>query len=272
MASLPENFENCVAELLDIVKYVEGFLTEREMKFLALLAACPTTKGVILEIGSFKGKSTIVLARSASLTRQDSVVAVDPLTSPSITDPELKGEKSSFNDFQANLKNAGVEDRVEFHQKYSSELAETWNRDIRLLWIDGDHTYAGAKSDFTMFSPFLSNGAIVALHDVLHVSRAFEGPIRVFMEDVLLSGHFGAAGMCGSIGWSQYFGDPETCSRFSDQKMGLYRKLSRLIPYAVSNKAVNGIAKIKYKILRSRVPHCQVEPERWLGKVAFEDS
>ena len=52
-----------------------------------------------------------------------------------------------------------------------------------MLWIDGDHTYHGTKVDFDLFSKFLSNGAIIAFHDVL---GNFEGPIRVFMEDVLL--------------------------------------------------------------------------------------
>ena len=195
MISLPKDFENFIAGLVDTTKNIEGFLSEKEIKFLALLAAFPTTKGEILEIGSFKGKSTIILAKSASLTAKTNVVAVDPLTSPATTDPDLKGEESCLKDFQTNLMNTGVEKYVEFHRKRSSELAKVWNRDIRLLWIDGDHTYSGTKSDFDMFSRFLSNGAIIAIHDVFHVSHGFEGPIRIFMEDVLLSKHFGPAGM-----------------------------------------------------------------------------
>ena len=77
------------------------------------------------------------------------------------------------------MKNAGVENVVEFHRQRSSELAGKWDasRKIRLLWIDGDHTYTGAKLDLDLLRPFLANGAIVAMHDVLH---SHDGPVRVF--------------------------------------------------------------------------------------------
>ncbi|UCG59729.1 MAG: class I SAM-dependent methyltransferase [Phycisphaerales bacterium] len=266
---MPTGFETCIAELLETTKNIEGFLSEREVRFLALLAACPTAEGEILEIGSFKGKSTIVLAKSALLTGKDNVVAVDPLTSPSITDPALSGAESSLKDLQANLRDAGVENCVEFHHEYSSELAEGWNRNVRLLWIDGDHTYSGTKADFEMFSPFLVNGGIVAMHDVVHVSRAFEGPIRVFMEDVLLSGSFGPAGICGSIGWAQYLEDSNTGLKYGHKKADLHRRLSRLLPYHLSRRDPKGFVKIMYKILRSRIPHSEVDPAEWLRKVVF---
>lgn len=269
MITLPKDFENFVAGLVETTKNIEGFLSEKEMKFLALLAACPTAKGEILEIGSFKGKSTIILAKGASLTAKTKVVAVDPLTSPAATDPDLKGEESCLEDFQTNLRNSGVEKNVEFHRKLSRELAEVWNRDIRLLWIDGDHTYSGTKSDFDMFSRFLSNGAIIAMHDILHVSYGFAGPIRIFMEDVLLSKHFGPAGMCGSIGWSQYSKDSNIGERIKRQKIKLYLKLSRLVPYSAINQNIKGFTKIKYKVLRARVPHRDVNPQKWLREVAF---
>lgn len=269
MISLPKDFENFVAALVKTTKDIEGFLSEREIKFLALLAACPTAKGEILEIGSFKGKSTIILAKVASLTAKTNVVAVDPLTSPATTDPDLKGGESCLKDFQANLRNTGAEKHVEFHCKLSRELAEVWNRDIRLFWIDGDHTYAGTKSDFDMFSRFLSNGAIIAMHDVFHVSYGFPGPIRVFMEDVLLSKHFGPAGMCGSIGWSQYFTDSNIGGKFKHQKMKLYLKLSRLVPSSAFSKDMKGFTKIRYKVLRSRIPHGDVNPTKWLREVTF---
>lgn len=266
MISLPKDFKNFTAGLIETTKNIEGFLSEKEIKLLALLAACPTAKGEILEIGSFKGKSTIILAKSASLTAETNIVAVDPLTSPSITDPDLQGEESCLKDFQTNLRNSGVEKHVEFHRKRSWELAKVWNRDIRLLWVDGDHTYSGTKSDFDMFSRFLSNGAIVAIHDVLN---NYEGTIRVFLEYVLLSKHFGPVGMCGSTGWSQYFKDPNTGRKFKHQKNELYLKLRRLLPYCVFGKDIKGFAKIKHKVLRWKVPHGDVNPSKWLREVMF---
>lgn len=54
----------------------------------------------------------------------------------------------------------------------------SWSGPIRLLWIDGEPTYQGAKEED--FGPYLSNGATVAPHDALH---GFEGPLRVFVEE-----------------------------------------------------------------------------------------
>src|SRR2546422_8145249 len=90
--------------------------------------------------------------------------------------------------------------QVEVHATFSKSVARGWSRPIRFLWIDGDHTYHGAKQDLDLFAPHLVDGGIVALHDVLH---RFEGPIRVFVEDVLRSDRYGPAGVCGSIVWAQ---------------------------------------------------------------------
>ncbi len=263
-----EEFTNLTAELYGIIKDVEGYLTRREMEFLALLAAFPTTKGEILEIGSYKGKSTISLAKGAALTEKPDVTAVDPLTSPSSTDPDLEGKESCLDDFQNNLKKAGVDRYIYVYQKHSAELAKEWNEKIRLLWIDGDHTYPGTKMDFDMFSPFLSDGAIIAFHDTLN---DFEGGIRVFMEDVLLSKNFGPAGVCGSIGWSQYFKDPDFGWKYRDQKIKLYLKLSKLIPHILLNDNLKGLKKTRYKIARWRVPHSEVKPEDWLKEVVIAE-
>jgi len=80
-------------------------------------------------------------------------------------------------------------------------LAPGWTRPIRFLWIDGDHTYRGRKRISISFARISSPARSSALHDVLHT---FEGPVRVFAEELLDSDRFGPAGLCGSIGWAQY--------------------------------------------------------------------
>ncbi|HEY0427281.1 MAG TPA: class I SAM-dependent methyltransferase [Pyrinomonadaceae bacterium] len=262
---LPDDFESFVENLLPEVAGVEGYLAPNEMRFLALLAAYPSAPtGEILEIGSFKGKSTVILAKSASLMRKTKVHAVDPMTAPSETDPDLRGDASSFADFQKNIEAHGVADKIEFHRMFSYELAAVWNKPLRLLWIDGDHTYKGTKLDFDGFEQYLAPGAIVAIHDVLH---EFDGGIRVFMEDILLSPKFGACGFCGSIAWAQFNPDEKENLQFRDAKLALYKKLGRLIPFVVLKKELKGFEKKKYKIFRSLVPHGAVNPREWVEKV-----
>lgn len=265
MKKLPEGFEAFTEKLLVDIESVEGYLAPNEIRFLALLAACPTAQGEILEIGSFKGKSTVILAKAAALAGGDVVNAVDPMTAPSETDPDLRGETSSLADFRRNIESQGVADRINFNQAFSFDLAKTWDKPLRLLWIDGDHTYMGTRLDLEGFAPHLVDRSIVAIHDVLH---EFDGGVRVFMEHVLLSPNFGACGFVGSIAWAQYLADEKEAVQYREQKLSLYKKLTRLIPFVVMReKGVKGFEKKMYKLARSRVPHGPVDPARWLAEV-----
>ncbi len=258
--TLPPDFRSAADEAWERVRVAPGFLTEREARFLALAAACTPGQGVILEIGSFKGKSTVGLASIAARYHLGKVVAVDPHTAPSSTDPSLSGQASSFEDFRLTLARAGLMDHVEVHRRLSRELAIDWSRPIRLLWIDGDHTYPGAKQDLDLFAAHLAAGGVVALHDVLH---NFAGPIRVFVEDVLGSDRYGPAGCCGSIGWAQYRPVDGGSARFRDGRRALARRAARLIRLSELGRDLRGVAKLRYKLQRALVPHGDVDPEVW---------
>jgi len=64
-----------------LVNGTPGFLSEREARFLMLAAAAAPADGAIVEIGSFKGRSTVGLAYVARRYGLGSVVAIDPHTS-----------------------------------------------------------------------------------------------------------------------------------------------------------------------------------------------
>ncbi len=263
MTKISPDFADFQKRLLSEVESVHGYLGEGAVRFLSLLAAYPTAKGEILEIGTFKGKSTIVLAKASRLAGSGIVHAVDPMIAPSETDPDLD-EGSSFPEFEENIKAHGVGESIKLHQMRSEELAATWDKPLRLLWIDGDHTYKGAKLDFDCFKKHLSDGAIVAIDDVLH---EFEGGLRVFVEDILLSPEFGACGVIGSLAWAQFHKDTSETKRFHANKLLLYKRMSKLIPYVAFNKKLEGIEKKKYKLLRSRVPRHEIIPQKWIEMV-----
>ena len=267
--SLPAGFAEFLPRVEAEVAPIEGQLTPREIRFLSLLAAVPTAEGEILEIGSFKGKSTVVLAQAARLAGPGKIVAVDPLTSPAITDPSLGGKASGWEDFRANLRRAGVESAVEFHQMFSTALADQWppGRKLRLLWIDGDHTYRGTHADFLRFSPHLADGAMVAFHDVL---RHYDGPNRVFCENVLTSPHFGAVGIVGSIAWARYHANPVRDPGLLAAKRALYVGLLRLLPFVALGGEIEGWDKICYKLARFRTPHGDLPAEHWLSLIAAD--
>src|SRR5947199_255932 len=83
---------------------------------------------------------TAGLASIAQRYGSGPVVAVDPHSAPAVTDFGHGSQQSSWDDFRASLRTAGVEGSVEAHRAYSRDLAKGWDRPIRFLWIDGDHT------------------------------------------------------------------------------------------------------------------------------------
>jgi len=236
--------------LVDEIHSIPGHLTDRESKHLALLAILSPKDGEILEIGSFLGKSTILLSKA--LTRfsgKTKVVAVDPLTQPSETDPVLKDNQPSRDLFYKNLKHAGVEKAVEFNEMLSTELATSWKKPIRMLWIDGDHTTKGVMNDFDCFAPHLVPGGIIALHDVMH---DFRGPVQVLINKILRTNDFNAAGIVGSIGWAQK-GIPSETQKFQNEMLA--DKLQAWLDAFPPKTNPKGIRKFWLKYKRSRVPH-----------------
>jgi hypothetical protein len=191
------------------------------------------------------------------------VVAIDPHTTSAPTDPVTEKGSSTFSEFQASLRTAGVEAQVEIHRACSRDIAKDWSRPIRLLWVDGDHTYAGVKEDFDHFSPFLTDGGVVALHDVLH---GYEGPIRVLVEEILRSDRFGPAGFVQSLAWSQF--RPRDGSSYRKQRQRLARRAAPLLPLLANGNIVRGWSRLRYNLYRARVPHGAVSPAEWAAMVS----
>jgi predicted O-methyltransferase YrrM len=244
-----DELDSMADNLASDIRAIPGYMTDREARHLAMLVACTKGTGEILEIGSFMGKSTVLLSRAAERVHGNpKIVAVDPLTQPSETDPNIPNHRPSRDDFYINLKEADVDQHVEFHEMLSHKLARKWSRSIRLLWIDGDHTWKGAASDFDNFDPHLSPGGIIALHDVMHY---FDGPTRVFIERILASDDFGAAGIVGSIGWAQKHAPTP---RQKQSKAELSKQLQSWLDSLPAGR-VGRFRKFVLKYKRSRVPH-----------------
>ena len=253
MIQLPPDIDAVIATAWQATKDVPGYLLENEARFIGMLAACVPAKGTIVEIGSYKGRSTVMLAKVASHYRLGPIVSIDPHTHNLSLVHHGTPLPSTYDEFLSSLTKADVAKDVEIHRELSTDVSPAWNRDIRFLWIDGDHTYEGAKADFDGFSPFLAKGGVVAFHDALN---NFSGPIRVFVEDVLRSNRFGPSGFVHSIAWAQY--QPNEASNFVATRQKLERRASRLIPFVESNQQLHGLRKKHYKFTRWMVPQTSV--------------
>lgn len=156
---------------------IEGMTAPDECLFLTELARDVQT-GVIVEIGSYRGRSTVALALGSKHGAGRPVFAVEP-------HERFSGEYGAEfgpddrTAFGENVRRAGVESLVTLIGDRSEVAAGSWAEPIGLLWIDGDHTYEAVRRDFDAWSPYLVDGARVAFHDS---TRAGLGPYRVVQE------------------------------------------------------------------------------------------
>ncbi|MFH1308286.1 MAG: class I SAM-dependent methyltransferase [archaeon] len=126
---------------------VEGWLNNNEAELLFNLAK-NVKNGVIVEIGSYKGKSALALGRGAKVK----VYTVDC-------------DKSNLKELNDNIKKAKLKNIISI-SKYSKEAAESFNDKIGMLFIDGNHSYESISEDFLSWKDKVISGGIIAFHDV----------------------------------------------------------------------------------------------------------
>lgn len=150
---------------LDAAMAVEGQVKRVEAELLFNLAKCVPADQVIVEIGSYRGRSSIALGLGSMHGCGARVFAIDP------HDPCVGERGGTFGppDQAAryrNMTDAGVGELVSVVCLRSSIVAAGWTeRNVGLLWLDGDHHYAGLKADVDGWSGHLADDALVAFHD-----------------------------------------------------------------------------------------------------------
>jgi predicted O-methyltransferase YrrM len=155
---------------------------------LLQLAAVGGGAGAVVEIGSYLGRSTAFLAAGSKGAGREKVVAVDHFRgSPehqagqAFASPTLAREGTTFHGFQDNLRRLDLGDYVTPIVASSAEAAGQWHGPIRLLFIDGDHSYEESRRDFELWSPFVVPHGVVCFHDIRNwpgVTRFYEELLR----------------------------------------------------------------------------------------------
>ena len=170
---------------------VEGWLSDAQGRALFRAAADTRGRGAIVEIGSWKGRSTTWLASGARLAGHG-VYAIDPHRR-SREYPEAETEA----EFLANLARNGLAAVVEPLVMTSDDAAARIAGPVELLFIDGDHSYEAVRRDAELWLPRLIDGGTVMFHDV--ATAAYSGPRRVVREMVCRSPLFHRICRVGSM-------------------------------------------------------------------------
>lgn len=135
--------------------FVAGWLYPAEGETLQRLAIGKT----VVEIGSFKGLSTIVMARVAR-----TVVAIDPFDQCEVTN-----RRDTFPVFRENIREHGVEGKVVPIVATSGQVCPLLQRGaFDLGFIDGEHTYQAVCADISYMAPLIKPGGVLTFHDYGH--------------------------------------------------------------------------------------------------------
>ena len=167
------------------VRAAETQTTARERAALAGRAA---GRARIVEIGVWHGVTTAVLRRAMA---PDAVLwAVDPFPAGrlriSLQRPIARAELRRIQN-----------GRVRWIRSTGEEAAATYRREntppADVVFIDGDHSYAGLLADWHAWSPLVAPGGVVCLHDSRSTAaRRIDdaGSVRATAEVVRQDGRF----------------------------------------------------------------------------------
>ncbi|MDQ0952871.1 putative O-methyltransferase YrrM [Streptomyces phaeochromogenes] len=165
----------------------------------------------LLEVGTYCGRSTVLLAGAA---REAGVTAVTvdhhrgseeqqpgwEYHDPATVDPEL-GVMDTLPTFRRTLHRAGLEDHVVAVVGRSPQIAAFWNSPLGLVFIDGGHTDEHATGDYKGWAPHVAEGGLLLIHDVFpDPVDEFTGqaPYRVYLR-ALESGAFTEVSVTDSL-------------------------------------------------------------------------
>ena len=166
-AATPSLTRPTLEGVLRLVADVQGWMTAGQASTLYDSATRCPDESQIVEIGSFQGRSTIVLASAADPSV--SVIAIDPHAGNDRGPQELDGYADEADSdhaiFNKNLADAGVSDRVRHLRIFSDEAHTEVSGEVGLLYVDGAHRYAPARADIASWGERVSNGGTLLIHD-----------------------------------------------------------------------------------------------------------
>lgn len=146
---------------------IEGWLSEPQARRLWDAAGRVPRGGLLVEIGSFRGRSAIVMA--SVLADGARLVAIDPHAGGDRGPQEIaaeaeRGEADNVA-FHRNITAAGVGSRVEHVRAMSSDAHAAVSEPIDVLYVDGAHRFAPARDDLVRWGNRVRDGGTMLVHD-----------------------------------------------------------------------------------------------------------
>jgi predicted O-methyltransferase YrrM len=172
-------------------------MTDDQARTLWDRATALAPGSTIVEIGSFRGRSAIVLATAADPGVE--VVAIDPHAGndagPQEIDRPAEAGQADHEVFVANLEAAGVRGRIRYLRAFSQEALEQVEGEVELLYIDGAHRYGPARDDIRRWGARVAADGTLLIHD----SFSSVGVTFAILSSLLFSSRFRYEGRAQSM-------------------------------------------------------------------------
>jgi len=197
------------AHLFELAAQVTGFMPADEGRALYDAAVTYLGDGVGVEIGTYCGKSTVMLGAAAQQTG-GVLYTIDHHHGSEEHQPgweyhdttmvdEVTGLFDTLPTLRHTLDAAGLDDHVVAVVGKSSLVARSWRTPLQLLFIDGGHTDAAAQQDFDGWARWVAVGGTLVIHDVFPDPNAGgQAPYRVYRR-ALDTGAFREVSAIGSM-------------------------------------------------------------------------
>jgi predicted O-methyltransferase YrrM len=183
------------AKVLAAFEAATGFMPVDEGLALYSVAveAAARTGLPLLEVGTYCGRSTILLADAArragtvALTVDHHRGSEEQQPGWEYHDPDLVDTEVGLMDtlplFRRTLHAAGLEDHVIALVGRSPQVAAVWGAPLGLVFIDGGHTDEHATADYEGWAPHLAPEGVLVVHDVFpDPADGGQAPYRVYLR------------------------------------------------------------------------------------------
>ena len=188
-----------IADCLDLSYRIPGWIRGEEAKTLALISHSLPEAATLVEVGSFLGSGTLLLAGPRKIRGSGKVHCIDPFdcSGDAFSMPVYQqilagiGGGSLRAHFDKNIQSAGLDEWVEVHQGRAAEIAARWKEPVDLLFLDGDQSRTGAREAYTAWSPFLKPGGLIAVHNTEPREYApdHDGNRLLALEEIVAPGY-----------------------------------------------------------------------------------
>ena len=167
----------CGGNIETLLAHTEGMTSVREARLLYEFARAVRT-GCIVEIGAYRGRSTIALGRGSLDGYHVPVFTIEPHQTFQGVLGGRFGPEDAVAFYRAML-DSGCCQIVRLISLSSEYVTARWLEPVSLLWIDGDHRYEGVRRDFDSWRPHLVRGATIIFDDA---SDPTIGPYMLIQE------------------------------------------------------------------------------------------